>query len=99
MIPNDNSSFIRKAIEDVQMDLLVGAGLTVLIWHGAGIYSAYFHLSRAEVKAGQRVARGEPIGRSGASGRATGPHLHWGLKAGDRWVDPESILRLVELRR
>ena len=58
------------------------------------LFSAYFHLARADVKVGQRVARGEPIGRSGASGRATGPHLHWGIKVGGRWVDPESVLRL-----
>ena len=70
------------------------AGLTVLLWHGADLYSAYFHLSRADVKVGGTVARGDRLGLSGASGRATGPHLHWGTKVGGRWVDPESILRL-----
>ena len=70
------------------------AGLTVLLWHGADLYSAYFHLSRADVKVGGVVARGERIGLSGMSGRATGPHLHWGVKVGGRWVDPESVLRL-----
>ena len=73
------------------------AGLTVLIWHGADLYSAYFHLSRAAVKSGQVVARGDRIGFAGASGRATGPHLHWGIKVAGRWVDPESILRLGDL--
>jgi murein DD-endopeptidase MepM/ murein hydrolase activator NlpD len=75
------------------------AGLTVLVWHGADLYTAYFHLSRADVKAGQEVAAGAPVGLSGASGRATGPHLHWGVKAGGRWVDPESVLRLGAFAR
>lgn len=70
------------------------AGLAVVLWHGVDLYSAYFHLSRAAVKPGQEVKRGDAIGRSGASGRATGPHLHWGTKVAGRWVDPESILRM-----
>jgi murein DD-endopeptidase MepM/ murein hydrolase activator NlpD len=75
------------------------AGLTVLIWHGADLYTAYFHLSRALVKPGQAVARGERIGLAGSSGRATGPHLHWGIKVAGRWVDPESVLRLGPFAR
>lgn len=75
------------------------AGLTVLLWHGADVYSAYFHLSRAEVKPGARVARGERIALSGSSGRATGPHLHWGIKIAGRWVDPGSVLRLGSFAR
>lgn len=70
------------------------AGLTVLLWHGADVYSAYFHLSRADAKVGGTLARGDRVGLSGASGRATGPHLHWGVKVAGRWVDPESVLRL-----
>jgi murein DD-endopeptidase MepM/ murein hydrolase activator NlpD len=70
------------------------AGLTVLLWHGVDLYTAYFHLSRAEVKPGQAVARGDRIALAGGSGRATGPHLHWGVKVAGRWVDPESVLRL-----
>jgi murein DD-endopeptidase MepM/ murein hydrolase activator NlpD len=73
------------------------AGLTVLIWHGADLYSAYFHLSQVTVKSGQAVARGDRIGLAGSSGRATGPHLHWGIKVAGRWVDPESVLRLGDL--
>lgn len=75
------------------------AGLTVLLWHGADVYSAYFHLSRADVKVGGTVARGARIGLSGGSGQATGPHLHWGMKVGGRWVDPESVLRLGAFAR
>jgi murein DD-endopeptidase MepM/ murein hydrolase activator NlpD len=68
------------------------SGNTVVLWHGAGVYTAYFHLDRMLVEAGQRVARGEPIGALGATGRATGPHLHWGVKVGGLYVDPESLL-------
>jgi hypothetical protein len=75
------------------------AGLTVLVWHGADLYTACFHLSRADVKPGQSVARGDRLGLSGASGRATGPHLHWGVKVAGRWVDPESVLRLGAFAR
>jgi murein DD-endopeptidase MepM/ murein hydrolase activator NlpD len=70
------------------------SGLTVIVWHGAGIYSAYFHLSRAAVREGARVRRGERVGAVGRSGRVTGPHLHWSMKVGELYVDPESVLRL-----
>jgi murein DD-endopeptidase MepM/ murein hydrolase activator NlpD len=68
------------------------SGNTVVIWHGGGIYTAYFHLDRITVAAGQRVQRGQEIGRLGSTGRATGPHLHWGVKVDGLYVDPESIL-------
>jgi murein DD-endopeptidase MepM/ murein hydrolase activator NlpD len=70
------------------------SGQTVLVWHGAGIFTAYFHLSRMEVKAGAAVTRGQPIGRVGSTGRSTGPHLHWGVKVDGLWVDPRSALLL-----
>lgn len=68
------------------------SGNTVVIWHGAGIYTAYFHLDRMAVKTGERVARGEVIGALGATGRATGPHLHWGVKVDGLYIDPMSLL-------
>jgi murein DD-endopeptidase MepM/ murein hydrolase activator NlpD len=67
-------------------------GLSVVLFHGANLYTVYFHLSRADVEEGERVARGDRIGLLGASGRATGPHLHWGARVGDLYVDPESLL-------
>lgn len=75
------------------------SGTTVVLWHGAGLYSTYFHLSRALVREGERVARGGRIGLVGSSGRASGPHLHWGVRVGDLYVDPESVLRLPLGRR
>jgi hypothetical protein len=70
------------------------AGNAVVLAHGAGVATVYFHLSRVDVKEGQRVRRGEVIGALGGTGRATGPHLHWSVKVNDLYVDPESLLRL-----
>ena len=60
----------------------------MLIDHGAGLNSAFMHLSRIDVRTGDRVVRGQPIALSGATGRATGPHLHWGMKWNDARIDP-----------
>ncbi|MGU3389560.1 M23 family metallopeptidase [Sphingomonas sp. M1A8_2b] len=63
-------------------------GNLLMIDHGMGLNSAFLHLSRIDVKVGDRVTRGQPIGAVGMSGRATGPHLHWSLKWGDAKLDP-----------
>lgn len=68
-------------------DLYLTGG-TVLVDHGFGLSSSYSHLSRLNVKVGQKLARGELIGLSGATGRATGPHLHWGFNWFDVRLDP-----------
>jgi murein DD-endopeptidase MepM/ murein hydrolase activator NlpD len=70
------------------------SGKSVLLWHGAGVFTAYFHLSRLEVSVGDAVTRGQRIGRVGSTGRSTGPHLHWGVKVDGLWVDPRSAERL-----
>ncbi|MFZ5788017.1 MAG: M23 family metallopeptidase [Acidobacteriota bacterium] len=70
------------------------SGNTVLIHHGGRLFTSYFHLSATDVKQGQRVVRGQPLGKVGKTGRVTGPHLHFGAKLDGRWVDPESVLRL-----
>jgi hypothetical protein len=67
-------------------------GLTVLIDHGAGLVTSYQHLSRATVAVGETLVRGRVIGRVGASGKATGPHLHWGTSYGAVSVDPLALL-------
>jgi murein DD-endopeptidase MepM/ murein hydrolase activator NlpD len=63
-------------------------GNLLIIDHGRGLNSAFLHLSRIAVKEGQVVRRGQHIGNIGASGRATGPHLHWSLKWRDARLDP-----------
>jgi murein DD-endopeptidase MepM/ murein hydrolase activator NlpD len=70
------------------------SGNTILIQHGAGLFTGYFHLSKMQVKPGTKVKRGERIGLVGKSGRVTGPHLHWAVKVEDAYVNPESLLAL-----
>jgi murein DD-endopeptidase MepM/ murein hydrolase activator NlpD len=70
------------------------AGTVIYVDHGAGLITAYAHLSRALVTEGDTVARGALIGRVGATGRVTGPHLHWTALYGRVAFDPEDLLRI-----
>jgi murein DD-endopeptidase MepM/ murein hydrolase activator NlpD len=72
------------------------AGRAIYIDHGAGLVTAYFHLSKVDVRQRQRVVAGQRIGAVGRSGRVTGPHLHWVARYGAISVDPMSLLRLHE---
>ena len=68
-------------------------GHLLMIDHGAGLNSAFLHCSELLVRQGDRVGQGQTIGRIGASGRATGPHLHWGLKWREARLDPLLFVR------
>lgn len=63
-------------------------GHLLMIDHGMGLNSAFLHLSRIDVRVGDHVRQGQPIGAVGATGRATGPHLHWSLRWRDARLDP-----------
>lgn len=70
------------------------SGKGVFLDHGLGFYSMYFHLSEVLVKDGEAVKTGQIIGKVGATGRATGPHLHWGVKLNGARVNPYALLDL-----
>jgi murein DD-endopeptidase MepM/ murein hydrolase activator NlpD len=69
-------------------------GNCVAIDHGLGLYTISMHLSRIDVVEGQRVATGDRLGLSGATGRVTGPHLHWAVRWRGAYLDPAKLLRL-----
>lgn len=70
------------------------SGNTVILDHGLGLFTIYAHLSRVDVKQGQLVSRGKRLGLVGATGRVSGPHLHWGAKLLGARVDPFSLVDL-----
>lgn len=68
-------------------------GNCVFIEHGLGLQTFYAHMSRIDVKEGQRVSKGQVIGAVGATGRVTGPHLHWSVGLNGTWVNPLLVLK------
>ena len=73
------------------------SGTSVVLDHGFGLYTMYFHLQESLVREGQHVDRAEPIARVGSTGRATGPHLHWGARLHGTRIDPQELLRISSL--
>jgi len=71
------------------------AGNTVVVDHGLGIYTFYGHLSEIDVKGGDAVETGAVLGKVGATGRVTGPHLHWGLTVERARVNPLLLVKLL----
>ena len=67
-------------------------GRTLLLDHGHGLQSVYSHLSEVSVAPGERVKKGQVVGKVGATGRATGPHLHWGVTWFDVRLDPALLV-------
>lgn len=92
----DRGDPVRAANRGVVVlaDTLFFAGGSIYVDHGAGVVTAYLHLDRATVSAGDTVARGQIIGRVGATGRVTGPHLHWAAFYGRVAFDPVDLLAL-----
>lgn len=71
-------------------------GNLLIIDHGNRLFSSFLHLSRTDVKVGDRVAQGQRVGAIGATGRATGPHLHWAMSWGEVRVDPQLLVPPME---
>jgi murein DD-endopeptidase MepM/ murein hydrolase activator NlpD len=78
---------------------LYWTGNTVVLDHGQGLYSILAHLTRTLVREGETIARGARLGTVGATGRATGPHLHWSVRLGGTRVDPAAVLELLGPQR
>lgn len=74
------------------------SGGSVVIDHGRGIYTCYYHMSRFDVKKNQKIKKGQIIGLSGVSGRATGPHLHFSARVSGIQVDPLQLINLLNKR-
>ena len=70
-------------------------GNTVVVDHGLGVFSLLAHRSKIDVKAGDQVSAGQRLGLVGATGRVTGPHLHWTVRINDARVDPLSLLDVL----
>ncbi len=81
-----NSGIVRLA-----KDRFFG-GKTVFLEHGGGLFTFYMHLSEIDVKDGQHVVAGDLLGKVGASGRATGPHLHWGGRLNNARINPVALV-------
>ncbi len=82
----------------VARDLYFSGG-TVVIDHGQGLFSMLAHMSAIDVHEGDRVQAGDVVGKVGATGRVTGPHLHWAVRVDNARVDPLSVLELLGLPR
>jgi len=83
-----NDGIVRLTVDHIF------SGKGVYVDHGLGFYSMYFHLSEVLVKEGDLVKTGQIIGKVGATGRATGPHLHWGVKLNGARINPYALLDL-----
>jgi hypothetical protein len=70
------------------------AGNSVFVDHGMGLFTLYMHFSKITVREGQHVVRGQKLGLSGATGRVTGPHLHWAVRWQGAYLDPAKLLHL-----
>jgi murein DD-endopeptidase MepM/ murein hydrolase activator NlpD len=84
-----NSGVVKMA------ENLFYSGNVVIIDHGNLIFTIYAHLSKIEVKAGQQIEKGQQLGLTGASGRVSGPHLHWGVKVNGAAVNPIQFVKVM----
>jgi len=83
---------VRMAAKDMYL-----MGNTLMVDHGLGLVSIFIHLDSIEAREGDRVAQGEIVARVGKTGRATGPHLHWGISVGSTSIDPARLINKKKL--
>lgn len=81
--------------EVVLREELFFSGKSIVLDHGGGLYTMYFHLDDFHVERNAQVRKGDLIGRSGKTGRVTGPHLHWGARLNGARVDPLELLEIT----
>ncbi len=84
-----NSGVVKLA------ESLFYSGNAVVIDHGTGIFTIYAHLSRIDVTPGQHIEKGQRLGLTGATGRVSGPHLHWGVKVKGVAVNPIQLIKII----
>lgn len=87
------NGIVRLAAKDMYL-----MGNTLMIDHGLGLVSIFIHLDSISAVEGVSVARGDIVARVGSTGRATGPHLHWGISVGPTSIDPMRLLKKENLR-
>ena len=78
--------------------MLYFTGGTIVIDHGLGVLSLFAHLSKVSVREGDLVKTGDTLGEVGATGRVTGPHLHWAVRVSGARIDPLSLLAVLGAR-
>jgi murein DD-endopeptidase MepM/ murein hydrolase activator NlpD len=91
-VPTGTPVFAAGAGRVALAENRITTGWSVVIEHLPGLYSLYYHMDSLAVKAGQMVKQGEEIGKSGATGLATGPHLHWEMRLNTTAVNPDMFL-------
>jgi len=91
-IPEGSSVFSCADGRVVMAENRISTGWSIVIEHLPGLYSLYYHLSEMEVKEGDMVKQGQEIGKSGSTGLATGPHLHWEMRLNGEAVRPEFFM-------
>jgi len=89
---------VRAAADGVvalKHDMMVMTGNTVVLNHGYGLQTVYIHMNKINVADGQQVKQGDTIGEIGMTGRASGPHLHFGVTWFDTRLDPQTVLAVL----
>jgi len=93
--PRGKKVFCPNGGRVAMVDEFFFGGNTAVIDHGQGLYSFFMHLDRVAVRMNQGVRKGDVVGTVGATGRATGPHLHWGISLNGARVDPLSLMEAI----